>query len=258
MFKLLLTRRLPVLIVRLLLDGYTRQELCISWDSCFSRHFNVSNGVKQGGVLSPILFIVYIDKLILLISDSGLGCHIGSHFVGALGYADDLTLVCPTLESLNGMLEICSRFAEEFNVTFNASKTMCIKFGSPVLSTDQARLGHNVIEWVNEVKHLGNIVRNDLSDSSDSAHKCSSFNGAVNKLFASFKGLDSNIMCTLFQSYCCSFYGSQLWDLSSIGFQKFCVQWNKAVRRLLNVSNRTHTWLLGPLSNQTHVSCKLK
>ena len=38
--------------------------------------FHVSNGVKQGGVLSPILFCVYLDELLLRLKCSGLGCHI--------------------------------------------------------------------------------------------------------------------------------------------------------------------------------------
>ena len=40
------------------------------------------NGVKQGGVLSPVLFGVYIDGLLATLKDAGIGCHIGSQFVG--------------------------------------------------------------------------------------------------------------------------------------------------------------------------------
>ena len=67
----------------------------MSWESYTSRYFDVANGVKQGGVISPILFIIYIDELLLLLEKSGIGCHIGTMFVGAIGYADDLTLICP-------------------------------------------------------------------------------------------------------------------------------------------------------------------
>ena len=43
--------------------------------------------VKQGGVLSPVLFPVYINDLFEILENDGVGCQIGSHFVGCIGYA---------------------------------------------------------------------------------------------------------------------------------------------------------------------------
>lgn len=40
-------------------------------------------------MLSPVLFCVYIDDLLLLLAKAGIGCHIGAHFVSALAYADN-------------------------------------------------------------------------------------------------------------------------------------------------------------------------
>jgi len=55
-----------------------------------SDYFIADNGVKQGIVLSTVLFCVYIDDLLLLLSKAGVGCCIASNFVGALAYADDI------------------------------------------------------------------------------------------------------------------------------------------------------------------------
>ena len=57
--------------------------------------FTVSNGVKQGGVLSPILFAIYTDGLLKRLEETGVGCHMGSRFAGSLAYADDITLLAP-------------------------------------------------------------------------------------------------------------------------------------------------------------------
>ena len=258
LFKLLIKRKLPLLIVRLLINCYTHQQVCVSWESYKSRYFDVANGVKQGGVISPILFIIYIDELLLLLEKSGIGCHIGTMFVGAIGYADDLTLICPSLRSLVEMVKICKNFGTDFNVTFNPKKTVCIKFGSKISESDQLFIDGHAIEWKNHVKHLGNIVNNTLTDENDCALKISSFNGAVNKLMGNYGGLQTEMLIKLFNSYCCSFYGSQVWNINSPGFNRCCVQWNKAVRRILKLPYRTHTWLLGPLLNQQHVKMQFQ
>jgi len=65
-----------------------------------SVYFFKVNGVKQGGVLSPVSFRLYIDDLLLLLSRSGVGCFIGNNFVGALAYADDIVLAAPTASAL--------------------------------------------------------------------------------------------------------------------------------------------------------------
>ncbi len=45
---------------------YINQKLGIRWQTTNSSYFNVTNGVKQGGVISPILFCMYMDGLLKL------------------------------------------------------------------------------------------------------------------------------------------------------------------------------------------------
>jgi len=124
------------LLFKFLLDSYTIQQLCVSWGSCTSRSYNQSNEVKQDCVVSPILCFVCIDELIVLLKNSGFGCEVGSEFIGILGYADHLTLICPSLNALNHMLSICTDFGKQYNIVFNAQKTTGIKFDVPVTQQD--------------------------------------------------------------------------------------------------------------------------
>jgi len=153
---------------------------------------------------------------------------------------------------MNQMLSICKSFAAEYNITFNAKKTMCIKFGSPVTDDDKVYLDRTLIKWVERIKHLGNTVNVKLNDVNDCDSKRGLFTASVNKLLGNYGGVQTNILCKFLRSYCCSFYGSQLWDLNSKGFRSCCIQWNKAVRKLFRLPYRTHTWLLGPLIDQPH------
>ena len=122
LFSLLMSKGLPNVVVRFILDGYIRQSACIQWEGVKSRSFNTFNGVKQGGVISPILFSIYYDELITRLSSSRYGCLSSGKFVGALAYADDITLICPSLHGLQEMVKM-------YHVTFNDKKkqiTSCL------------------------------------------------------------------------------------------------------------------------------------
>jgi hypothetical protein len=70
----LLTEMYHLLFLRLLFQMYTQQKMHVKWSNSLSDEFDVRNVVKQGGVLSPVLFAVYIDVLISKLKMSGLGC----------------------------------------------------------------------------------------------------------------------------------------------------------------------------------------
>ena len=85
--------------------------MSVPWNVQFSNKFSVSNGVRQGGVLSPILFTVYVDDLLTELEKKGVGCYWNNHFVGALCYDDDIALLAPSPAALHLMLDTCSSFA---------------------------------------------------------------------------------------------------------------------------------------------------
>lgn len=82
LFRLLMDRNMCPVSMRLLLEMHLKQSICVKWLDSMSKTFTASNGVKQGGVLSPVLFTVYADILLTRLKNRGVGCHIGHHFAG--------------------------------------------------------------------------------------------------------------------------------------------------------------------------------
>ena len=117
LFRELLKRDILLIVWRLLLYRYTSQTVRVKWGHTVSYCFTVRNGVKQGGVLSPLLFAIYTDSLLKRLEESGVACHLGGHFIGALAYADDITL-----SGLRTLSKVCEEHATEFDVTFNGKQ----------------------------------------------------------------------------------------------------------------------------------------
>ena len=76
LFKLLICRKVCPIVTGILVNLYTSQVIRTKWENVMSEIVSVSNGVKQGGVMSPILFIIYMDELLIKLIVSGVGCYI--------------------------------------------------------------------------------------------------------------------------------------------------------------------------------------
>ena len=73
LFKTLISKDVPLFIIRLLVCWYSHQQMCVRCGNIVFSSFCASNGVKQGGILSPTLFIVYMDSLSTSLNSTNIG-----------------------------------------------------------------------------------------------------------------------------------------------------------------------------------------
>jgi len=235
---------------------YTGQFIRISWAGVMSNYFAVLNGVKQGGVVSPVLFCIYIDNLLLQLSSSGYGCYLGRDFVGAIAYADDIVLISPTPCAMRKLLFICDNFAAQYDLVFNAVKSKFI-----VISTSRWRclirsfnnclfsIGGKQIENVSSYVHLGHVINSKFDDNEDIISRRNHFIGQTNDVLCFFNNMELNVKIKLFRAYCSSIYGCELWSLDCAAIDTFCASWRKAIRRLLGLPYDARCYLLPILTN---------
>jgi hypothetical protein len=196
-----MSRNLPPVIVRLLLNFYVGHVTRVEWNGSRSGSFPVFNGVKQGGIICPILFCVYIDSLLLSLAASKVGCFIGEIFVGALAYADDIVLLTPTANAMRHMLKQCDSFAADFNLIFNAKKSKCI-----FIQAKRSRrmnigpmpgfmINGQPVEFVDQWPHLGHVIAADFSDSYDILQRRNATVGQINNVLCYFGKLSVILSC---------------------------------------------------------------
>ena len=122
LFRKLLQRKLPPMVIRVLIFVYQEQRAWVKWERARSRTFTISNGTRQGSVLSPALFSVYMDDLIKELRRAGVGCHLGGVFCGVVGYADDLLLLAPSRSAMVTMLKTCEAWSSQLTLTLRRAR----------------------------------------------------------------------------------------------------------------------------------------
>ena len=165
LFWKLIDKGIPAIYIRLLLRCIVNSK--VRWNGYLSHAFPVKNGVKQGAVISPFLYCIYIDDLFKILRKKINGCWVNSYFAGIVGYAGDLLLLAPCIDSLQDMVKSCEEYGASHNLTFitdsdiKKCQTKCMAFIEKKRHLRHIKLnGKNLPCWVDSSMHLGVKVGN--------------------------------------------------------------------------------------------------
>ncbi|CAF4195750.1 unnamed protein product [Rotaria magnacalcarata] len=98
------------------------------YGDAFSYKWQIRNGVRQGGVLSPSLFNIFVNELINKIDKLKVGCKLGTSYSNIIAYADDIVLLAPSVSALQRLLDEIVVQANKLGLKFNVLKSICIVF----------------------------------------------------------------------------------------------------------------------------------
>ena len=119
LFTRLLDKGLPPIVVRVIAFIYMEQYGWVKWGDVKSSLMTISNGTRQGAILSPLFWAVYADPMLQCLRNLGLGAHVAGLFMGAVCYADDVLLIAPTRNAMQRMLYELEKFADQSNITLS-------------------------------------------------------------------------------------------------------------------------------------------
>ena len=245
LFDKLAKRGVPNYIIRILIFWYENQKMCVKWGCLTSELFSVSNGVRQGSILSPHFFNVYVDDLSSKLNKMNIGCVMDEFIINHLLYADDIVLVSPSSAGLKKLLEVCELFGKENDILFNATKSAIMFFKSnciPSFKMPTFSLDDNAIDVVDKFKYLGHYISNNLSDKEDISRQRKKLYAQGNSLIRKFHMCTLDTKLALFNTYCSPMYTAQLWtNYTRTSINSLYTAYHNILKSLIGVSKREHT-----------------
>ena len=234
LFTKLMERNLPVPLLELLENWLYHCFSSVKWDQVFSEPFAVKFGVRQGSVLSPFLFAVYLDDIPVNRS------LIRSSFV--LLYADDILLIAPSIEELQRVFAACEGELNLLDMCINVKKSCCLRIGPRYDSKGASvtTMSGYSLPWINEIRYLGTYIINGRQFCCSLSHAKRSFHRSVNAVFGKVGRLASEeVILQLVRSKCIPvlLYGLECCPLSKSDKKSldFCV--TRFLMKLFKSSN---------------------
>jgi len=199
----LLDRNMPKNYILLLHDWFCNVFIRVRWESVFSFCVKLESGVRQGGILSPVFFAIYINDVIVELTKSKLGCHVKGVYSGSWLYADDIILLAASLTQLQHMIEICVKLLDDIDLKVNAKKCKFTRIGKRFKSAvSQITINKSRVDVSNEIKYLGmSIVAGRIFKCN--LHECKmKFFRSANGIFAKIGTQNVNVLLELIFRNC--------------------------------------------------------
>ena len=145
---------------------YTDTSSEVKVDEERSKPFRAECGLRQGCILSPLLFSLHVNSLVSKLKEAEVGVRCGGQFVSALLYADDAVIFAENEELMRRGLDVLAEWCMEWSVKVNVEKCRVMHMRKKgVKRADGGFLvGGEVIKVVEEYKYLGCVVDEHLSN----------------------------------------------------------------------------------------------
>jgi exonuclease III len=266
LFQIGITNKLWFLVK----DWFASNVCTILFNGVLSEPFKISRSIKQGGILSMLFFAVSFYDVHDFVKQNNssspvLGLECGSVYIGSPAYADDLALMCDTVNGLNEMLCRAYHYSKQWRIQFSPTKSKCMVFGERKrqncknLNKREFYLGNDRLEEVTHFKHLGIELCSYNCTKKRTTDLCTKGTRVLAGLTAigvHETGLIPQISVSLWNKICipAMLYGSELWhDLPNYQITMIEKTQIKVLKRVQGLPLRTHDIIVRRLVGQKSI-----
>ncbi|KAL0881850.1 hypothetical protein ABMA27_001625 [Loxostege sticticalis] len=202
---------------------YDHQTNQVRWLGELSDEYRLECGVRQGGLTSPSLFNLYVNRLIVELSNTGVGCSIDGHCINSISYADDMVLLSPSIAGLRRLIGVCEEYALSHGLLYNTKKGELLIFQArnrKLGDVPRVLLNNVALGRVKEFKYLGHVVTEDLKDDCDIERERRAMAVRCNMLARRFARCSLGVKLTLFKAFRNSVHLQSVGQLHAAGHQR--------------------------------------
>jgi len=152
---------LPELEIRLIINLYWHQTAGVRWNNEISKFVNIKRGVRQGCIISPILFNLYSEFMITEALENEKGISFNGNNISNLRYADDAVLIADTKKKLQRMLNKLNEICLDYGMAINIKKIKVMVVCKDEKVKCCVYLDNKLIEQVDRYKYLGSWITED-------------------------------------------------------------------------------------------------
>jgi len=242
---------IPLSIVRIIEYMLRNSFVNVCYGKQVGKEWIVTSGVRQGGILSPILFNFYINDCLEKVSEMSQGCRLCYQPSNIIGYADDLLLLAPSARGLQKLLDVTTNCIRELSLQINVNKSQYIVFRNKPLKDVNSEVSVDgvLLKRVDSIKYLGVYLSNNLNLGKDIDRVTDCFLRQFNALFYKFRFVSADALSFLFRTYTSSFYGIGGWfdhTLRPGHLNGLSIAYHKAVKKVASMN----VW------ESNHVACE--
>ena len=227
----------PKLVVDIIEYIYCNSYVRVAFGDSLSKEWKLGNGVRQGGILSPLLFNFYLNSMINEISKLRVGCQLNYSMFNIICYADDIVLLAPSRNGLKVLIDTAYLCLVKLGLRLNTSKSNYIVFRNPKSKSPQTSMEINGVD-INKVfncTYLGISISDDLNISSDLDRLLNTFLKQFNSFYGRFYFMNQQILNFLFATFTSSFYGIEISynrDSCLTKLRRMAIAYHKCVKKI--------------------------
>ena len=228
--------------IRIIANLYWMQSARVRVDGELTDEVAILRGVRQGCVLSPLLFNIYSEEIFKqALEDQEEGIVLNGVSVNNIRYADDTLLIANTLKGLQQLLNRTTVVSEEYGLKLNVAKTkyMVIKKNT-IPNVDRLYINNSPLETVQKIKYLGSTVNEKWDHSAEIRQRIEIARGAFQRMRPLLSGHNLSQELRLRLVWCYVFsvllYGMEAWTLTEATINKVQAFEMWVYRRILRIS----------------------